>query len=625
MRVGLWATVAGAATGTALFLAARPSTPVRQLPIDGFAPAHLAAQHDVEQRIARFPSTRRLESDHRFLTAEPHVAGSLRDRALAEWTRDQWIAAGLDSVEIVEHDALLPYPRDASVDMITPRPWHATLREHPADPIAFHAYGASGDVTGSVVDVGTGAAAEFDRLTTGGVDLRGKILLLRYPVSYSYRGYAVYLAQQHGAAAVLMYAAHSDGVPDDQIQRGAVGFDFLAPGTPTPPARPAIVSVPISARDAQTILDALGGGDVTLHVRVSNDEAVRPIWTVIGRINGDANPDQWVIAGNHRDAWVYGGVDPSSGSTVLLELARTLGSLVKSGSRPKRTILLASWDAEEYSMTSSTRWGEQHQRELREKGVAYLNVDAAVSGPAFSARAVPSLAHLVASTAGVADSAIDTRIGAGSDYTVFLNYLGVPVVDMRFQGPYPVYHSAYDTHDWVAQIDPGFRRHAELTRIWAALALRLANADLVPLDHVRYARRLADFLGEIERRWGARLELASTAVERFDAAASLHAAAAGAALAAGDTTSLDLANRALMDVERSFIDPAGLDGRPWYRHQLYAPAFNYQPEVLPGLFEAISGGDPKRVAEAERRLAAALDRAASRLKVFTTFPGSPAS
>jgi len=625
MRVGLWATIAGAAAGTVLLVAAKPATRARQLPIDGFAPAHLAAQHDVERRIGRFPSTRRLESDHRFLTAEPHVAGSPRDRELAEWTRDQWIAAGFDSVDIVEHHALLPYPLDASVEMIAPRPWRATLREHPADPLAFHAYGAGGDVTASVIDAGTGTPAEFDRLVARGIDLRGKIVLVRYTVPYSYRGYAVYLAQQRGAAAILMYAAHWDGVPDDQIERGGVGFDFLAPGDPGPAARPAIISVPISARDAQTILDTLHRSEVLLHVRVSNDDAVRPIWTVIGRINGAAYPDQWVIAGNHRDAWVYGGVDPSSGSTVLMELARTLGSLVRSGSRPKRTILLASWDAEEYAMTSSTEWGEQHALELRGKTVAYLNVDAAVSGSTFFARAVPSLAHLVASTAGVADSVIDTRLGGGSDYMVFLNHLGVPIVDMRFQGTYPVYHSAYDTHDWVASVDPGFRRHAELTRIWASLTLRLANADLVPLDPLRYARRIGDFLGEIERRWGPGLELASQALARFDAAAARHAAATAAALAAGDTPVLDLANHALMELEPSFIDLAGLDGRPWYRHQLYAAAFDYQPEALPGLFEAVSARDPKRVAEAERRLAAALDRAASRLKVFTTFPGSPAS
>ena len=635
MRVGLWATIAGTAVGASLFLVAQPAAPDPQAPIDGFAPGHVAAQHEIEQHIASAISTRRLDADHRFLTAEPHVAGSRRDRELAEWTRDQWIAAGLDSVEIVEHDVLLPYPRDASIEMIEPPPsrarfgghgaWRATLREHPGDRLAFHAYGASGDVTAPVVPAGTGTPQDFDRLAASGIDLHGKIVLIRYPARYSYRGYVVYLAQQRGAAAVLMYASHSDDVPDDAIQRGGVGFDFIEPGDPPPAARPAIMSLPISARDARVILDAMRGGEVTLRVRVSNDEAVRPIWTVVGRINGAAYPDQWVIAGNHRDAWMYGGVDPSSGSTVLMELARTLGSLVKSGARPKRTMLLASWDAEEYAMTSSTAWVEQHERELREHAVAYLNVDAAVSGSTFSARAVPSLAHLAASAAGVDDSAIDTRIGAGSDYTAFLDFAGVPVIDMRFEGPYPVYHSAYDTHDWVARVDRGFTLHAHLTRIWATAATRLANADVLPLDHVRYAHRIGDFLADVERRWGAPLHVASDALARFDAAASRHAESAAAALADDNTSALDLINRALMEVEPSFIDPAGLDGRPWYRHLLYAPAFTYQPEVLPALSEAVDSRDPNRVADAERRLAEALDRATACLKVFTTFRGSRAS
>ena len=620
MRIGLWATAAG----TALMLVARTAAPERQTPIDGFAPAHVAAQHEIERRLARFPSPARLAADHQFLTAEPHVAGSPRDRQLAEWTRDQWIAAGLDSVEIVEHHVSLPYPRDASVEMIAPRAWHATLREHPADPIAFHAYGATGDVTAAVVSGGTGTVADFDRLAAGGIDVHGKIVLVRYPIPYSYRGYAVYLAQQRGAAAVLMYAAHSDA-PDDAIQRGGVGFDFLAPGEPIDATRPTILSLPISTRDAHVILDAMRDGNVTLRVHVLNDEAVRPIWTVIGRLNGSVHPDEWLIAGNHRDAWVYGGVDPSSGSTVLMELARSLGALAKSGARPKRTIVLASWDGEEYAMTSSTAWGEQHDRELREKAVAYLNVDAAVSGATFSARAVPSLAHLVASAAGVTDSAIDTRLGAGSDYAVFLNFLGVPIVDLRFQGPYPVYHSAYDTHEWVSRIDPDFRRHADLTRIWSTIATRLANADAVPLDATGYAHRIRDFLGEIERRSHAPLTAAFDALARFDAAASGHAAATAGALAAGDTASLDVLNRALIQMERAFIDPSGLDGRPWYRHQIYAPTFAYQPEVLPGLAEAIDAGDRRRVADGERRLVEALDRATACLKVFTTFPAGPAS
>jgi N-acetylated-alpha-linked acidic dipeptidase len=637
---GVWATIVGGVTATAL-LTARPAHPGLNASVDGFTTAHLAGQQAVERTVARFPSSRRIEADHRFLTAEPHAAGSPRDRALAEWTRDRWLAAGLDEVQIVEHRVLLPNGRDASVEMVTPHRWTATLRERADDPLAFHAYGASGDVTAAVVDAGVGAPLDFDRLAARGVDVRGKIVLVRHAVPYTYRGYVVYVAQQRGAAAVLMYAGASDAgsvrgpaypagpwAPDERIQRGSVGFDFIAPGDPLTPgqpsrpgitrvsqrdaaAMPSIMSVPISTRDARTILNAFRGGNVTLHVRVVNDDAIRPVWTVIGRINGSASPDEWVIAGNHRDAWLYGGVDPSSGSAVMMEMARALGSIARNGMRPKRTVILASWDAEEFALTSSTEWGEEHERELRDRAIAYLNVDAAVSGPDFFARAVPSLAHVVAQSAGVPDSAIDTRIGAGSDYTVFLNHVGIPVVDMRFQGPYGVYHSAYDTHEWVSHFaDPGFLRHAALTRIWAVLSLRLANADLLPLDAVRYASQVGDFLDEVTGRGEVRLDRASAALQRFNAAARAHASASHQALDRNDIHALHAANRALMDVEPALIDSAGLRGRSWYRHLVYAPAFTYQPQVLPGISEAIEAHAPARLAEEERRLAAALDRAA---------------
>jgi N-acetylated-alpha-linked acidic dipeptidase len=640
---GALATIIGGVAATALLMA-RPVRPGLNAPIDGFTAAHVGGQQAVERTIAHFPSTRRIEADHQFLTAEPHAAGSPRDRALAEWTRDQWLTAGLDDVQIVEHRVLLPNGREASVEMVTPHRWTATLREHPDDPVAFHAYGASGDVTAAVVDAGVGAPSDFDRLAARGVDVRGKIAIVRHAVPYTYRGYVVYVAQQRGAAAVLMYADASDDgslrgpaypagrwAPDERIQRGSVGFDFITPGDPlTPgqpsrpgiprvskrdaPAMPSIMSVPISTRDARTILDALRVSDVRLHVRVVNDDAIQPVWTVIGRINGSVSRDEWVIAGNHRDAWLYGGVDPSSGSAVMMEMARTLGSLARNGMRPKRTIILASWDAEEFALTSSTEWGEEHERELRDKAIAYLNVDAAVSGPDFVARAVPSLAHVVAESAGVPDSAIDTRIGAGSDYTVFLNFVGIPVVDMRFQGPYGVYHSAYDTHEWVSRFaDPGFVRHAMLTRIWAVLALRLANADLLPLDAVRYASRVGDFLDEVTRRGGVRLDRVSAALKRFHDVARAHETASHQALDRNNEDALAVANRALMDVEPALVDSAGLRGRPWYRHLIYAPAFTYRPQVLPGISEAIEAHAPARLVEEERRLAAALDRAADAL------------
>ena len=641
---GAWATLVGGVAVLSLLIA-RPAHPGLHAPIDGFTAGHQATQQTTERFLARFPSTWRIEADHRFLTAEPHSAGSPRDRALAEWTRDQWLAAGFDDVQIVEHRVLLSHPRDARLEMVAPRRWTATLRERPEDPLAFHAYGGSGDIIATVVDAGAGTPSDFDRLVTRGIDIRGQIALVRYAVPYTYRGSVVYAAQQRGAAAVLMYADAADagrvggpafpgGVwgPDERIQRGSVGFDFIAPGDPlTPgwasrsgaprlsphdaPALAAILSIPISTRDARVILDALRTGDVTLRLRVVNDNDIQPVWTVIGRINGSTSPDQWVIAGNHRDAWLYGGVDPSSGSAVMMEMARALGSLVRSGTRPRRTVILASWDAEEFGLTSSTEWGEEHERELREHAVAYLNVDAAVSGPDFFARAVPSLAHVVAESAGVPDSAIDTRVGAGSDYAVFLNYIGVPIVDMRFQGPYGVYHSAYDTHEWVSRFaDPGFRKHAALTRIWAVLALRLANADLLPLNAARYATRIGDFLNQAGAG-GVPLERASAALRSFEAAARTHAAASYEALARNDEAALAAANRALMNVEPAFIDRAGLRGRPWYRHLIYAPAFSYRPEVLPGLSEAVDARVPARVAEEEGRLAAALARATQALAV----------
>lgn len=674
-HAGLWTTTALAVAGASALSLAWLTRPRLDGSIPGFAASSLAAQHNVERRIARFPSIRRLDADHRFLTSEPHVAGSPRDRLLAEWTRNQWRDAGLDSVEIVEHDVLLPYPGQTVVEILEPRAWRATLREGPGEEgadssaagVAYHAYAANGDVTAPVIYAGDGRDADFDWLADHGVDVRGKIVLLRYSVPYHYRGYKVFTAQHRGAAAVLMFSDPNDDGdarghaypigqrgPDDGVQRGAVGFDFLVPGDPLTPgwasvagARrlprqevttlPAIMSVPISARDARAILQVLEGPTAPpswrgglhgqyrvgpgaiAHVRVSSDEAVRPIWTVIGRIVGSTYPDQWVIAGNHRDAWVYGGVDPSSGSAVLMETARTLGSLVRSGLRPKRTIVLASWDAEEFALTSSTEWGEEHEYELRDKAVAYLNVDAAVSGSTFSARAVPALAGLVTSIPGASHAAIDTRIGGGSDYTVFLNFLGVPIVDMRFEGPNGVYHSAYDNHDWVARFaDPGFLRHAELTRIWSMLAMRIANADLLPLDQLRYAGRISDFLDEVRQRWRLRappdvntaLPVATEALKRFDAAAVAERAMASTALELGDRAMLEVLNQRLMRVEPALLDRDGLRGRPWYRHQVYAPAFSYEPEVLPGLSEAVEAGDPAAVAERERRLGAAFDRAA---------------
>jgi N-acetylated-alpha-linked acidic dipeptidase len=653
--------------------------------IFGFSVASSAGQRALERRFVALPSRSGARDAHAYLTAAPHVAGSPRDRVLAEWVRDRWRDYGLEQVEIVEHEVLLPYATDVQVEMSQPSHWRATLKEDAVagDPftardvgVAYHAYSASGDVTAPIVYAGSGNPSDYDWLAAHGVDVTGKIVLVRYSVPYSYRGFKALTAEQRGAAGLLIYSdpaddgfkkgkTYPDGPwgPESHIQRGGIVYDFRVPGDPLTPgwasvpgarrinaadavSLPKIMSAPLSWRDARVLLEALqgpeapaawkgglpiayrvGAGPAVVRMRVQMDNQVRPIWTVTGRLTGTAFPDQLVIVGNHRDAWVYGGVDPSSGTASLMELARSLGTLAKQGARPGRTIVFANWDAEEFTLTSSTEWGEQHARDLGEQTVAYLNVDSSASGQDFKASAVPSLNRLVVEAArDTLDlkederAIVSNRLGSGSDYTVFLNFLGVPIVDMSFSGPYGVYHSVYDNHLWMQKFgDPGFVRHAAMTRLWGVMALRLANADIVPLDYRASADRIREFVREkVESaRPGDRAALRplNAAAVRFAAAAEAAGLRMETLLAAGvaDNTAMAALSRTLMHTERAFLHRDGLPGRPWYRHLIYAPKATYAPEVLPGVAEALDAGDRKEIAVQVAQLAAALDRAAALL------------
>jgi N-acetylated-alpha-linked acidic dipeptidase len=694
----LVALVLGGISGALVALAARPDEPAGG-PIFGFSARTLPAQQRLEERIRRFVSTDRIQADHKFLTDEPHVAGSPRDRELAEWTAARWRDAGLEDVQIVEHQVLLPYPEEISVELTAPKAWRASLREEPieGDPDSFadnvglpyHAYTASGDVTAPVVYAGSGNPTDYDWLQSQGIDIKGKIALVRYSVPYSYRGFKALTAQKRGAAGIIIYSdpaddgfkkgkVYPDGPwgPESHIQRGGIVYDFMVPGDPLTPgwpsvpgakrisaneatSLPTIISVPMSYKDARVILESLGGPeapqawqgglpisyriggkDAVVRMNVRCDDKVRAIWTVTGRIRGASEPNAWVVVGNHRDAWIYGGVDPSSGSASLMELVRTLGSMARDGVRPQRTIVFASWDAEEFTLTSSTEWGEQFEKELHENAVAYINVDSSASGPNFTASAVPALNRLVAESAGAVtdpntsvpitqawkqrgvkergtlptgagEDLVNNRLGSGSDYTVFLNFVGIPIVDMAFDGPYGVYHSMYDDHQWLSRIgDPGFKYHAAMTQLWAIMTTRLANAELLPLDYRPYAVRVNEFLAEAERSAATRFERARAANARLAGAAEHTASYGATALDAGSKTRLDELNRALMGAERALLDMEGIPGRPWYRHQIYAPRFTYAPEPLPGLTEAIEAHDAGRTQEQEQKLAAALDRAA---------------
>jgi N-acetylated-alpha-linked acidic dipeptidase len=371
----------------------------------------------------------------------------------------------------------------------------------------------------------------------------------------------------------------------------------------------------------------VGAGSAMVHLRVQNDDKIRPIWTVTGRLTGTESPDQLVIVGNHRDAWVYGGVDPSSGTASLMELARSLGTMAKQGARPKRTIVFANWDAEEFSLISSTEWGEQHARELGDHAVAYLNVDSAAAGPDFKAMAVPALNRLVTQAArevlGLKESdaaIVDNRLGSGSDYAVFLNFLGVPIADLSFTGPYGVYHSVYDNHLWMRKFgDPGFTHHAAMTRTWGVMALRLANADVVPLDYRATAASVREFVKDAmdaaDSGQKEALRPLIGAVDRFAAAAAAAEGRIGALLSsdAPDRRAAAQLDEALMKTERAFLDAAGLPGRPWYRHLLFAPKPTYAAEVLPGVTEALAARDKKQLATQVSHLVSALGRAAALL------------
>ncbi|MEK7216966.1 MAG: transferrin receptor-like dimerization domain-containing protein, partial [Chloroflexota bacterium] len=361
---------------------------------------------------------------------------------------------------------------------------------------------------------------------------------------------------------------------------------------------------------------------------------------------------EWVVLGNHRDAWEFGAVDPSSGTAAMLELSRALGELKMEGIRPKRTLVVCSWDGEEVALTGSTEWGEQFAEELRKKTVAYINVDPGVSGPAFEASAVPSLAPLLvaasrtvqdpagktlyeawkealarARSAGgrrksVADAAlVNTRIGSGSDHTVFLNHLGRPTIGLGFSGPYGVYHSMYDDFYWMNHFgDPGYRYHRLLAQLWGVVALRLANAEILPFDFAAYADSIRQFVKELQRTRAVRRRLdlrpVFQRIAEFGAAGRKLNQAIASALASGQLNpqAAEGLNRRLMEVESNWVIPGGIPGRPWFKHILYATRFTYAHLELPGLTEAAEKSNWALAQEQTRILEEAFARNAALLR-----------
>ena len=676
----------------------------RQARFSGFTRQSSAHEQAYEQQMRAMASPEEIRAFHHHLTAEPHIAGSKRNDELARWVAEQWKRQGIEDVTIHEYDVLDSKPRKISVELVSPVKYRARLREdvYPQDPDtknpkitgAFFGYSASGDVTAPVVYANFGNPEDYAYLKSRGVDVRGKIVLVRYSGpygqrGYSYRGYKAYVAQKMGAAAILIYSDPAqDGFakgkvfpsgpwgPASNIQRGSITYDFIEPGDPTTPgwasvpgakhippsesrSMPGIIGVPLSWHDAEPILKNMGGpaapkfwqgalpiryrlgGQARVHVDVEMDNGIKPYYDVVGRITGSEHPNQWIILGNHRDAWVFGGVDPSSGTASMLELTRDLGSLLKKGMRPKRTIVFGDWDGEEYALTGSTEWGEQYANELRKKGVAYLNVDYAASGPNFHGDAVPSLAPLLVEVSRAVhapsggtlyehwrasrekelgkasisdDELVDTRIGSGSDHTVFLNHLGIPAVLLEFDGSYGVYHSAYDDYYWLNHFgDPGYRRVTTMTRLWGTMALRLANSDILPYDFTFYAKQIRVYVHKLDARSHVQGHVNLAPLEKrinaFETAAENLNETTSAALVSGEVnaSAAENLNRALMRVERNWCDAKGIPGRPWFKHTIYASRYTYAHLELPGMTEAAEAGHWDVVAQQENILERELD------------------
>jgi N-acetylated-alpha-linked acidic dipeptidase len=660
----------------------------------------------------------RLAGEHlKTLTAEPHWASSPEDYKTAVYVADKFKAAGLQT-EIVPYRVWLNKPVKIEITAVDakgkqlmsgPTPEHVDPTAYGGDPFqndprilpAFNGSSPSGDITADVVFANYGTLEDFKKLESLGVSVKGKIVIVRY--GGNFRGVKVYIAQQQGAAGVLIYSDPADDGyargdmyprgpfrPESAVQRGSVQFLPIYAGDPSSPGvgatadlkdsdrqmdaskmnQPSIPANPLSYKDATPILQALEGagvphewqgalpfayhlggtGAVKVHMHLEQEYKLRTIWDVIGKIPGE-NTTDWVVAGNHRDAWVYGAVDPNSGTAAMLETVHGLGALLKQGWKPKRTIVIGSWDAEEEGLIGSTEWVESHAAQLAH-AVAYFNTDVGVSGPSFNASAVPSLKEFVRDVARQVPSpkggtvydhwkleqddnprrraaestgSSEVRVGnlgSGSDYTPFIQHLGVPSTDVGSDGPYGVYHSAFDNYNWFIKFaDPTFVYEQQMARVFGLELIHMADTDVLPYDYRLYGKEVEGYVTSAQRRaTTAKMVVdftgADTAAKRF--------AAAGEGIYKLQTSAMDAAklatlNAALRDAETALLNKDGLPHRPWYKHTIYDPGeyTGYAAVVIPGVNEGIDAADNARTQEQLTVLARQLNLASSVLEGAT--------
>jgi N-acetylated-alpha-linked acidic dipeptidase len=704
-------------------------------PLAGYSVESSRAERQWEEKMRAIPDPENIRAYMKWLSAHPHHVGSPYDKDNAEWILAKYKEFGLDA-HIETFDVLFPTPKERLVELVDGGPkFTAKLQEPPVpvDPTSnqqseqlptYNAYSIDGDVTAPLVYVNFGVPADYDELERMGISVKGAIVIARY--FGSWRGIKPKVAAEHGAIGCLIFSdPHEDGYfqgdvfpegpyrPKDGVQRGSVADMPLYSGDPLTPGVGAtkdakrldlkdaqtitkIPVLPISYGDAEPLLASLKGpmapaawrgalgisyhigpgpGKVHLVVK-SNWFPLKTLYDVIAKIPGSVYPDEWVIRGNHHDGWVNGAEDPLAGQTAMLEEARSLGELVKSGWKPKRTIIYCSWDGEEPGLLGSTEWVETHAEELSKHAVAYINSDTngrgylALDGSHTLEKFINDVARdiqdpetkltvwkrdeLRALENAPEDKKQEIRqrpdlhlgaLGSGSDFTPFLQHVGIASLDIGFGGEdgSGIYHSIYDDFYWFTHFDDTtFVYGRALSQTGGTAIMRLADADLLPFDFTDFAETMQTYVHELKdlskkmqddiREQNkeidegvftatadpkktyvppkkeevppyqdfAPLENAVDAVTR--SAAEYHKALehananGGSALAAA---SLDEVNRLLIDSERKFITPNGLPNRPWYKHQLYAPGFytGYAAKTMPWVREAIEQKEWKQADE----------------------------
>ena len=714
--------------------------------IMGFSRESSTAQLALEAKFDANLKAENLAAWNKRLSARPHHIGSAYNKENAEFIASLFRSWGYETA-LERFDVLFPTPKTRLVEVTAPEKFKLRLNEPavPGDPTTaqqneqlptYNAYSIDGDVTAPVVYVNYGVPADYDELAARGIDVKGKIVLARY--GGSWRGIKPKVAAEHGAVACIIYSdPRNDGFyqgdvypkgawrSENGVQRGSVMDMPVHPGDPLTKGVGAVEGakriersaaetltkipvLPISYGDALPIIRNLdgavvpenwrgalpvtyhfGGTSPTVHLKLEFNWTTTPVYDVIARLKGSELPDQWVIRGNHRDAWVNGAEDPLSGLVAMLEEARSVAELAKAGHPPKRTIIYAAWDGEEEGLLGSTEWVEQHADELREKAVAYINTDSNGRGflgiggshtlEKFVNQVGRSIAdpqtkmsvwqrarneRIVGSSGAARREALargDLRIsalGSGSDYTPFLQHLGIASMNIGFGGEDGggSYHSIYDSYEHYTRFgDPGFVYGVALAKVCGHSTLRLANADVLPFEFTNFAETVNRYADEVGRLIEAMREdtettnelissgvLASVqdpkltyiipktkeavpylnfaplqnALSRLSLSAKAYQTATGSkALTADKRAELD---RILYKSERTLTRTEGLPRRDWFRHQIYAPGFytGYGVKTLPGIREAIEQRNWKeaqeQIAIASRTIenfAAEIDRA----------------